>query len=76
VAALSGALAAAGATVFPSDANYVLAHAPGVAARLRARGVTVRDCASFGLPDHVRVAAPRPADLPAVLDAVAGLGDV
>lgn len=43
----------------PSDANFVLVHG---AARLRDRlaphGVVVRDCASFGLPDSVRIAVP------------------
>jgi histidinol-phosphate/aromatic aminotransferase/cobyric acid decarboxylase-like protein len=43
----------------PSDANYVLcARAAGLRDRLAPRGVVVRDCTSFGLPDHVRVAVP------------------
>ena len=42
----------------PSDANFVLVHAPGLRTRLAPRGVLVRDCASFGLPDHVRIAVP------------------
>jgi histidinol-phosphate/aromatic aminotransferase/cobyric acid decarboxylase-like protein len=43
----------------PSAANYVLvAEARGVRDRLARRGVVVRDCASFGLPDHVRIAVP------------------
>jgi histidinol-phosphate/aromatic aminotransferase/cobyric acid decarboxylase-like protein len=42
-----------------SDANYVLVpDAAGLRDRLARRLVVVRDCASFGLPDHVRVAVP------------------
>ncbi|PJF46680.1 MAG: histidinol-phosphate aminotransferase family protein [Chloroflexi bacterium] len=36
--------------------------AAAVAAALRAQGIRIRDCASFGLPDRVRVAARTPAD--------------
>jgi histidinol-phosphate/aromatic aminotransferase/cobyric acid decarboxylase-like protein len=43
----------------PSAANYVLvAGAAGLRLRLAEEGVVVRDCASFGLPDHVRIAVP------------------
>jgi histidinol-phosphate/aromatic aminotransferase/cobyric acid decarboxylase-like protein len=42
----------------PSDAPWVLARAPGLRARLAAHGVLVRDCASFGLPGHARIAVP------------------
>jgi histidinol-phosphate/aromatic aminotransferase/cobyric acid decarboxylase-like protein len=43
----------------PSAANYVLAGgAAGLRQRLAQQGVVVRDCASFGLPDHVRIAVP------------------
>jgi histidinol-phosphate/aromatic aminotransferase/cobyric acid decarboxylase-like protein len=70
VAALAAGLAAAGARPFPSDANYLVAHAPGALDRLHRRGIAVRDCASFGLPGNVRLAAPRPADLPGVLRAI------
>jgi histidinol-phosphate/aromatic aminotransferase/cobyric acid decarboxylase-like protein len=73
VAELSAALASAGAGVFPSDVNYVLASAPDMIEGLRGRGITGRDCASFGLTGHVRLAAPRPSDMPAVLDAIAEL---
>ena len=47
----------------PSDANWVLVRAPGLRARLAAAGVLVRDCASFGLPGHVRMAVPGPGGL-------------
>jgi histidinol-phosphate/aromatic aminotransferase/cobyric acid decarboxylase-like protein len=43
----------------PSDANWVLcANAADLRARLAPHGVLVRDCTSFGLPDHARVAVP------------------
>jgi histidinol-phosphate/aromatic aminotransferase/cobyric acid decarboxylase-like protein len=48
----------------PSDANWVLcAAAPRLRERLAPLGVLVRDCSSFGLPDHARVAVPDDAGL-------------
>jgi histidinol-phosphate/aromatic aminotransferase/cobyric acid decarboxylase-like protein len=73
VAELAAALEAVGAAVFASDANYLVARARGAAGALRGRGIAVRDCASFDLPDHVRLAAPRPRDMAVVLAALAGL---
>jgi histidinol-phosphate/aromatic aminotransferase/cobyric acid decarboxylase-like protein len=47
-----------------SDANYVLvSSATGLRQLLAGRGVIVRDCTSFGLPDHVRIAVPDAAGL-------------
>jgi histidinol-phosphate/aromatic aminotransferase/cobyric acid decarboxylase-like protein len=60
---LVGVLRAAGLDPEPSDANFVLVRAPGLRARLAPHGVLVRDCATFGLPDHVRVAVPDEAGL-------------
>jgi histidinol-phosphate/aromatic aminotransferase/cobyric acid decarboxylase-like protein len=61
------ALLAAIPGVEPSDANFVLVRveegAAVARARLAQRGVLVRDCTSFGLPDHVRVAVPDEAGL-------------
>jgi histidinol-phosphate/aromatic aminotransferase/cobyric acid decarboxylase-like protein len=60
------ALTAAIPGVEPADANYVLVRVDdGAAARagLARRGVLVRDCTSFGLPDHIRVAVPDDAGL-------------
>ncbi|MHB1526475.1 MAG: pyridoxal phosphate-dependent aminotransferase [Candidatus Dormibacteria bacterium] len=67
---LAAALAGAGAKPFPSSANYLMACAPGMAAQLSRHGVVVRDCASLGLPDHIRVAAPRVDELDVVLAAI------
>jgi histidinol-phosphate/aromatic aminotransferase/cobyric acid decarboxylase-like protein len=56
------ALTAAIPGVEPTDANFALVRveegATEARARLARRGVLVRDCTSFGLPDHVRVAVP------------------
>jgi histidinol-phosphate/aromatic aminotransferase/cobyric acid decarboxylase-like protein len=56
------ALAAAIPGVEPSDANFALVRVEEGAAAARARlarlGVLVRDCTSFGLPGHIRVAVP------------------
>jgi histidinol-phosphate/aromatic aminotransferase/cobyric acid decarboxylase-like protein len=46
-----------------SDAPWLLVEAPGLRERLAPRGVVVRDCTSFGLPDHVRIAVPDDAGL-------------
>jgi histidinol-phosphate/aromatic aminotransferase/cobyric acid decarboxylase-like protein len=42
----------------PSDANWVLVHAPGLRNALAHRAISVRDCTSFGLPGTVRIAVP------------------
>jgi histidinol-phosphate aminotransferase len=59
-------LRALGLAPLPSAAPFVLVPVPGATAlraRLLARhGILVRDCASFGLPDHVRIAARPPDD--------------
>lgn len=72
LAAVRLALEAAGAVTFPSDANYLTARADGLLERLRRAGVAGRDCASFGLAGHVRIAAPAPADVARVVEAVGG----
>ena len=65
-------LARAGIDVCPSSANYLFCRAPGLIERLAGRGIAGRDCASFGLDHHVRLAAPSPAELPRVLEALGG----
>ena len=65
-------LRAAGFSPEPSDANFVLVRAPGLRARLAPHGILVRDCASFGLPGHVRIAVPDDAGLSRLTSALAG----
>ena len=68
--ALVDGLTAAGLAPEPSDACWVLVEAPGLREVLAPRGVAVRDCASFGLPDHVRIAVPDRAGLDRLLEAL------
>jgi histidinol-phosphate/aromatic aminotransferase/cobyric acid decarboxylase-like protein len=72
VAALAEALRTRGLAPAPTDANYLLCEAPGLAAELAGRGIAVRDCASFGLQGSVRIAAPTVYGLRVVLAAIAG----
>lgn len=58
---LTALLRANGLHPQPSDANYVVCDDIGPA--LAARGIVVRDCASFGLPGLMRVAVPDEASL-------------
>lgn len=60
-----------GFTSAPSDACWVLVGAPGLRDRLAPRGVAVRDCSSFGLPDHVRIAVPDTTGLVRLQEALA-----
>jgi histidinol-phosphate/aromatic aminotransferase/cobyric acid decarboxylase-like protein len=55
---LAALLTSAGYDSLPSDANWLLVHAPGLRDRLAAQAILVRDCASFGLPGTVRLAVP------------------
>lgn len=73
VAELAEALTRVGLVTVPSFANYVLAHAPGAATGFREHGIAVRDCDSFGLPQHIRIAAPGEHQLHQVLTAIGGL---
>ena len=54
-----------------SPATFLLARTGPVADRLRARGLRVRDCSSFGLPGWIRVAAAPPHWRDALLAALA-----
>jgi histidinol-phosphate/aromatic aminotransferase/cobyric acid decarboxylase-like protein len=56
---LVGTLAEFGLKALASDANYVLVpSAEELRSRLASQAILVRDCTSFGLPDHVRIAVP------------------
>lgn len=58
-----------GLAVAPGRANFLLVQAGhGATARVRLlrAGFLVRDCASFGLPEWIRIAVPRADDLPAL----------
>lgn len=57
----------------PSDANFFCARTDrpyaGMAAALRGNGIKLRDCASFGLPGHVRLGVLPPASQQALKEA-------
>jgi threonine-phosphate decarboxylase len=66
-------LTASGYYVLPSATTYTLASVENAAAvrqRLLLQGVLVRDCTSFGLPQHLRIAARRPPDNERLLTAI------
>lgn len=66
-------LDALGLPVTPSATNFLLVRVgdgAGVRAALLRRGVAVRDCASFGLPEHIRVAVRRPAECARLVEAL------
>lgn len=72
-AQLCDALTEAGFEVAPSLANFVLVRvgdAAATRARMLARGFVLRDCTSFGLPGHVRIAIPHARDLEPLLAAM------
>ena len=75
-AELAAALTGLGFAVTPAAANFVLVHVGDARAfrlALLRRGFAVRDCASFGLPEHVRIAVPPPAATARLLRAVRAL---
>jgi histidinol-phosphate aminotransferase len=70
---LTSGFAAHGYAVTPSRANFVLVEvgdAPAFRRSLLPKGLVVRDCTSFGLPRHVRVACRRPEECQRLLDAL------
>ncbi|QTN29064.1 aminotransferase class I/II-fold pyridoxal phosphate-dependent enzyme [Rhodoferax sp. AJA081-3] len=68
-----------GWTVLPSDTPYFCARppqgvdVPALCEALRARGIKLRDAASFGLPGHVRLGVLPPAAQQALADALQSL---
>lgn len=66
-------LTASGYHVLPTATSYALVvveNAAAVRQRLLPEGVLVRDCASFGLPQHLRIAARLPVENKRLLTAV------
>lgn len=62
-----------GVPVMPSAANFVLArvgNAPDIRHALLRRAIAVRDCTSFGLPEHIRVAIRRPEECARLVEAL------
>ena len=51
-------LGAHGLEAEAADAPWVLVRAAGLRDRLARHGIVVRDCTSFGWPDHARIAVP------------------
>ena len=73
---LAAGLRSLGWTTEPTTAGFFLVYAGDAAALRRdllARGCLVRDCASFGLPGHVRVSPRHPRQNDLLLDAFAAL---
>ena len=62
-AALADEFERRGWQVSSADAPWVLVRGPGLRERLAPEGIVVRDCASFGMPGHIRVAVPDRAGL-------------
>ena len=69
-------IAELGLPVLPSDATYFLVKvgdAAGFHDALAAKGLLVRDCSSFGLPEHVRIAPRTPPECRKLIDAIGSL---
>jgi threonine-phosphate decarboxylase len=68
---LAAVLAERGWRALPSDSPWILVPgAAGLRDALARHAVLVRDCTSFGLPDHVRIAVPDGAGLQRLADAL------
>ena len=69
-------LAGLGCEVPPGGANFLLVKVGGAAGlrqKLLRWGLQVRDCASFGLPEYVRVAVRRPEECRALISGLSAL---
>ncbi len=70
---LCAELGALGLAVSPSATNFLLVKVgdgAGVRRALLRRGLAVRDCASFGLPEHIRVAVRRQPECARLIEAL------
>lgn len=75
---LAVACTSAGFQVTPTDTHYFVAAVPACCSSaselrqllLEADGIKVRDCASFGLPRHIRMAARTPRETASIIDAI------
>ncbi len=68
---LASALEARGWVADPGAANFLwIPDAPGLRNALFARGILVRSAASFGMPDAVRIAVPKPSQLSQLISAI------
>ncbi len=68
-----GELNTLGIPFMESSANFVLARvgdASQVRGALLQRGIAVRDCTSFGLPEHIRIAVRRPEECVTLISAL------
>lgn len=75
---VAGGLDALGIRCYPTAANFVLAQvgdAADLRGRLARRGLFVRDCTSFGLPDCIRIGLRAVADCRRLTDAIAEVLD-
>lgn len=73
---LQEALTERGLSVVSGAANFILVRVgdgDGVRRQLLRDGIAVRDCASFGLPEFIRIGVRRPADCRRLVEAIAGL---
>ena len=73
---LVGELAALGFAVLPSEANFLLVEVGDAAAwraRLLTKGIVVRNCASFGLPQYIRVGIRRLPDCKRLVESMRDL---
>ena len=71
-------LSALGIRCYPAEANFVLAQvgdAADLRDRLARRGLFVRDCTSFGLPDCIRIGLRPAADCVKLADAISEVMD-
>ncbi len=54
----------------PSNANWLVVHAPDLRTRLARSAISVRDCTSFAMPGYVRIAVPDTAGLERLREAL------